>query len=78
MMVAPAGGCTVPIDLPKLGQFLRGVATLLEDPEARDKLRAHTLELAKRIGKEAALDAARKGGASAETIEALRRELERV
>jgi hypothetical protein len=67
----------VPIDTKRLGKLLHGVATLLEDPDARAELAAKTLELAKRVGKEAALDAMRKNGASPEAIEAMRQELER-
>lgn len=67
----------MPIDTKRLGKFLHGVATLLEDPDARAELAAKTLELAKRVGKEAALDAMRKNGASPEAIEAMRQELER-
>lgn len=68
----------MPIDLKRLGRFLHGVATLVEDPEARAQLRARTLELAKRVGKEAALDAMRQNGASPEALDAMRQELERV
>ncbi len=52
------------------------VGRVMQDPEELERLKARALELAKRVGKEAALDAARKQGAPPETLEALRRELE--